>query len=101
LRTHSVWRVTSRRTLILTTVSQDRTQLESYENDLRRLLHDAWGRRLAYRLLEDAGVWSVSFTGNSQTFFNEGRRDFGMQLYRDLLAADRDNFHTMMRENEA
>lgn len=90
-------------TAILPTVSQpaEKTQLESHENDLRRLLHEPWGRRLAYRLLEDAGVWASSFTGNSHTFYNEGRRNYGLDLYRDLLAADREMFHTMMRENEA
>lgn len=50
-------------------------------NDLRAVLATQAGRRFLFRLLDEVcKVNSVSFTGNSQTFYLEGRRSVGVEL---------------------
>lgn len=48
--------------------------------DIKKLMSHAWGRRLVWRMLEKAGMYRTSFTGNSETFFREGMRNFGIML---------------------
>lgn len=56
--------------------AQRRALLE--KNDLLWLMGEPRGRRFVWRLLERSGVFRSSFTGNSQTFFNEGARSVGL-----------------------
>ncbi len=54
-------------------------------NDIRALMHDEWGRRVMWRLLEMAGVYRTSFdASNNRICFNEGRRDVGLHLIADV-----------------
>lgn len=55
-------------------------------NDLQMVLKTEFGRRFFIRILEDAGYNSSSFTGNSTTFFNEGKRDVALQLLKKVEA---------------
>jgi hypothetical protein len=49
--------------------------------DLKWLMKNKQGRRIAHRLLERAGVFRLSFdTHNSVMSFNEGRRSEGLRL---------------------
>jgi hypothetical protein len=48
--------------------------------DLHWLMSDARGRRFMWGLLDKAGVFRSSFTGNSTTFFNEGQRNIGLMM---------------------
>lgn len=43
-------------------------------------LTTAAGKRVLSDLLNSCGVFEGSFTGNSRTFFNEGRREIGLIL---------------------
>lgn len=52
------------------------------------LLNNPDGKLLLFRLIEETGVFASSFTGNSTTFYNEGRRSVGLGLYRLLMTAD-------------
>lgn len=54
----------------------------------QNLLNHPDGKLLLFRLIEMTGVFASSFTGNSTTFFNEGRRSVGLDLYRLLMTAD-------------
>jgi hypothetical protein len=38
------------------------------------------GKRVLSILLNESGVFESSFTGNSRTFYNEGKRDMGLLL---------------------
>ena len=38
------------------------------------------GLLVFHDLLQKAGVYRISFTGNSSTFFNEGKRSLGLEL---------------------
>jgi len=76
---------------------------EREREELRYILDDPKGRRFLWRLLDYAGVYNSSFTGNSFTFFNEGRRDVGLFVLDEVTDADPDAYLEMQREslNEA
>lgn len=67
-------------------------------NDVRFILADVQGRRFLYRYLEETGVFKSSFTGSSETFFNEGQRNIGLKLLADITEADSEAFVKMMAE---
>ena len=53
-------------------------------SDLRFVMGTKQGRRFVARLLDQAGLHRRSFTGNSETFFNEGRRSVALELAQDI-----------------
>ncbi|MBF8177814.1 Bbp19 family protein [Herminiimonas contaminans] len=66
--------------------------------DLRVVLSTKEGRRFYWKTLCDCGVFKSSFTGNSTTFFNEGKRDIGLKLLADLMEADAKKYLLMTEE---
>src|SRR3546814_11985133 len=52
-------------------------------------------------LIARAGLHQSAFTGNSQTYYIEGRHDYVRDLCRDLRAADLGNFRRMEDETLA
>lgn len=74
------------------------SESEQQINDLRRLMDTDYGRRFVWRLLGQAGTFQLSFTGNSETFFNEGRRSLGTELYGQLHEHCLDQYLVMMHE---
>lgn len=51
---------------------------ERDDEDVKWLMADKRGRRIMWRLLNEASVYNQTFTGeNNQTNFNEGRRSIG------------------------
>src|SRR3990172_8342493 len=68
--------------------------------DLKSLLELPHGRRFIWWMLESAGVYKSSFTGNSTTFFNEGRRDLGLQLLAKITEASPEALVLMMQESK-
>ena len=67
-------------------------------HDLRTLMQSIEGRRFIWRLLDRAGVFRTSFTGNSTTFFNEGQRNMGLIVLADVHEACADKYILMMTE---
>lgn len=68
-------------------------------SDLQKVLRVPEGRRLILRILSEAGVVRASFSLNSmQTAFNEGKRDIGVWLLKDLDEAEPMAFSQMLRE---
>lgn len=79
-------------------------QLKQFERakeieDFAWIMSDAKGRRFMWRLLEMAGVYRSSFTGNSTTFFNEGMRNVGLMLIGEIHAVAPDAYAQMLKEN--
>jgi hypothetical protein len=68
------------------------------QSDMRKVLGLPEGRRVIWRLLSEAGVFRSSFTGDSQTFFNEGKRSLGLLIVSEVLAAHPDSYSVMQRE---
>lgn len=56
--------------------------------DLREVLRTDAGKRVINRIFQIAHMFSVSFTGNSTTFFNEGTRWLGLWLCDECQQAD-------------
>ncbi len=60
----------------------------------REVLKTENGKRLLCWLLGQTGVFTPCFTGNSATFFLEGKRAVGLEIYRLLMAAS----HTAIQD---
>jgi hypothetical protein len=55
--------------------------------DLRKVLDTDFGRRFIWKIFGTCGIYRISFTGNSETFFNEGARNVGLKLRADVFEA--------------
>lgn len=66
--------------------------------DFKWLMAHKQGRRLMWRWLDRCGVYRTSMTGNSHTFFNEGRRDIGLQFLADVMDLTPEGFALMLKE---
>lgn len=53
-------------------------------NDLRKVLSSPEGKRTIVRLLKETGYLESSMTGNSNTFFNEGKREIGRFVFEEI-----------------
>ena len=70
-------------------------------NDVRWLMSKKIGRRIVYRLLDQAGVWRISFSTNALTMaFNEGSRNLGLKLVADILTNCPDRYAEMLQESK-
>ena len=66
---------------------------ESQEYDVlcanvRQLLKTRQGKDVIWHILSLCNIYSDTFTGNSQTFYLEGRRSVGLQVLQLLEDAD-------------
>jgi hypothetical protein len=69
-------------------------------NDLQSVLKKPEGRRFVYKMLSECGVFRASFSLNSmQTAFNEGKRDIGLALLRELDEAEPHAYTQMLTEH--
>lgn len=66
--------------------------------DMRWLMSGPRGRRIIHGILEAAGIWRTSFTGNSETYFREGMRNIGLMVLAQINDACADSYTTMMQE---
>ena len=67
-------------------------------DDLKWVMSSKRGRRFVWKVLDRAGVYRSSFTGNSATFFNEGQRNIGLMLLADIHSACPDQYLAMIKE---
>lgn len=63
------------------------------------VMGDRRGRHFVWLLLGDTGLFRDSFTGNSHTFYNEGKRSVGLKLQSDLEKRSSKNFIAMWQEH--
>lgn len=68
--------------------------------DLRFVLSSRQGRRFYWRYMAVCGVFTQSFTGNSETFFKEGKRAIGLRLLEDLNDAAPEAYVLMLGESK-
>jgi hypothetical protein len=66
---------------------------------LRDILETEGGQEFFWRLLSRCRLYETSFTGNSQTFFNEGKREVGLWILSEIVAADPAAYSKMMTKN--
>ncbi len=70
-------------------------------NDWKWLLSSKQGRRFTWRLLSECGVFRSSFTGNSETFFREGKRAVGLHMLAEISAHCPEQYALMQAESKA
>lgn len=71
---------------------------ETLKADLVWLMEQPRGRRVLWGIMEEAGLFRTSFTGNSETFLREGERNVALRLQAQLIWADRQKFAAMLQE---
>ena len=69
-------------------------------DDIRWLMGHKQGRRFVMRLLEKAGIYRTSFTGNSETFFREGMRNMGLFVLSEVMEVTPEQFAQMLKEQK-
>lgn len=67
-------------------------------HDIKTMMSEPMGRRFMWSLLGRAGVFLSCFTGNSTTFFNEGKREIGLQYMHMINEACPELYHVMVTE---
>ena len=81
------------------TRSQKRQQ-KQLASDVRAMLEHAPSRRILCHLLDMTGMFTTSFTGNSETFFREGKRSVGLYLMNLINSHDPNAFIRLLQEAE-
>lgn len=69
-------------------------------SDLKFLLATAQFRRFVWRYLGFCRVFHQVFTGNSETFFNDGKRVVGLKLLDEVTTVSPDAYMQMLKENK-
>lgn len=77
---------------------RDKRVRERQLGDFRAVMELSAGRRFIARLLDTCGFQKLSFTGNAETYFNEGRRAIALEVWADINAAAPDLYFTMINE---
>ncbi|HPA06702.1 MAG TPA: endopeptidase [Candidatus Hydrogenedentes bacterium] len=68
-------------------------------DDLQKLMATPWGRRIAWRWLDRAGVYRLSYSDNAMAMaFNEGRRNEGLRLLAQLDSLCPTEYLTLLKE---
>lgn len=62
----------------------DKEQLKQLQHDYNAVLATPEGERLIYHIIAMCGVFNSSFTGNSETFFREGKRSIGLKVMSEI-----------------
>ena len=80
---------------------KDQEKKEQLRNEAayEYVMGDVRGRHFVWLLLGDTGLFRDSFTGNSHTFYNEGKRSVGLKLQHDLEEKSSNNFICMWQEH--
>jgi hypothetical protein len=79
---------------------KDRGSYYTAKDDLKKLLVEKWGRRIVWRILDRAGVYQSSFTGNAATTAHrEGQRNLGLWFLKEIEEVDIDSYLLSIKEN--
>lgn len=73
---------------------------EQEKADIKKIMQTKHGRRFISRQLAEFRIYQISFTGNSQTFFNEGVRQCGLWLLDEVSRICPDEYLQMLSENK-
>lgn len=79
--------------------TKNQLRVEKEVEELRQICNDKKVRDYLWRVISRCGVYSDGFTGNSTTFYNEGKRRIGLDIIVDLMAADPKIYSIMRLEN--
>lgn len=68
-------------------------------DDVRAVMSTVEGRRFIWRILEAGNIFRKCFTGNSQTFYLEGKRELTLEFYADVMESCPELFWKAQKEN--
>lgn len=75
---------------------------QRHADDVKQVMSTVQGRRFVWGLLDQAGVFRISFTGEvNSTIFNEGNRNSGLSLFNNVLKFCPELYLKMAAEAEA
>lgn len=78
---------------------RERLNRENEEADIRWLMGQKRGRRMMWRLLDQAGVFRSSFTPNAMSMaFAEGNKNYGLRILALIHTLCPDMYTVMMKE---
>lgn len=71
------------------------------QDDIRWLLANPQGRRIAGRILSEAGVFRSSFNHSGSVMaFSEGKRQIGLWLTAELLESSPDGYFKILKQGQ-
>jgi len=74
--------------------------IDQEKQDIINIMSDESGRRFVHRILQRAGLFRCSFSGQSnQTIFNEGGRNQGLMILNEIMTHAPGSYQTMLKEN--
>ena len=76
-----------------------KAQREQELSDICHVMSTVQGRRFVWRILASGRIFHFCFTGNSETFYNEGIRESHLGYYNDVMEACPDKFWLAQKEN--
>jgi hypothetical protein len=80
-------------------VKLDRLERETEEADVRWLASSRRGRRILWRILEQSGVFRLSYAPSATAMaFNEGQRSFGNRILALIHDVSAESYPAMLRE---
>lgn len=80
--------------------ARDRLVRETEDADIRWLMSSKRGRRILWRLLDQSGVFRLSFNTNAMSMaFAEGNRNFGLRALATIHSLCPELYPTMVKEN--
>lgn len=78
---------------------KDRLERSNEESDLKWLMGSKRGRRIVWRLLDQAGVFRLSFNPNAMHMaFAEGNRNYGLRMLTMIHATVAEMYPVMLKE---
>ena len=69
-------------------------------DDMRAVLETPSGVRLIQRLIGSGRVFCSTYTGNSNTYFLEGKRSLSLEILEDVVLASPEKLFDVMYEEE-
>lgn len=80
-------------------IIRERLARETEEADLKWLMNSKRGRRIVWRLLDQSGVFRLSFNTNAmQMAFAEGNRNYGNRILAMIHSICPELYPTMVKE---
>lgn len=85
---------------VKTKKTRAKIERENQLSAMRDIIESKGGAEFLWRLLSRCRLYETSFTGNSQTFFNEGKREIGLWVLAEIMAADPNAYARLMTKHQ-
>lgn len=73
--------------------------IKQRRKDMEFMLSTKAGRRFLFELIEGTRSFEVSFTGNSGSYYNDGRKSVGLGLFHEVMQISPESFTLMWTEH--